>query len=138
MNLQDSPLFVDLLKKLVTEAKRAKTDASASVGTSPIKELLTSLEKLDFSNLDLGKLLGILLPQGSNSGLGGMLGALTQAIGIGGPSAEETKAAYDSAMKDASAVGRDLAALNTADLSPERSRLVGILGKAFDFIKANA
>lgn len=137
MNILESPIFVDLLKKLATETNRAATDSSASVETSPIKDLLTSLEKVDFSNLDIGKLIGAILPNAAGSGLGGMLGALTQAIGIGGPSVEETKANRASALSEVSAAGQKLSALNATDLTPERSRLVGILTNVIDFVLSN-
>lgn len=137
MNLQESPLFVELLKKLTSEAKRATTDASASVETSPIKDLLGSLEKADFSNLDLGKLLGSVLGGGSESGLGGLMGtigALAKTFGVG-TTADETKAACANALTEVTDAGKKLASLDLSSLTPERSRLVDLLGKAIDFIK---
>ena len=138
MNLQESPLFVDLLKKLLSETKRATTDKSASVETSPLKDLFASLEKSGFANLDFGKLLGSILSGGSGSGLGGLLGSIgsiSKALGVGAPSAEETKAACASVLSDISAAGEKLSSLNPAELTPERSRLADILGKTIDFVK---
>ena len=137
MNLQESPLFVELLKKLTTEAKRATTDASASVETSPIKDLLSSLENADFGKLDFAKLLGSLFGGNADSGLGGLMdtiGTLAKSFGVG-TTAEETKDACSRALADVTAAGQKLASLNVADLTPERSRLVDILGKVIGFVK---
>ena len=137
MSIHESPLFIDLLKKLVTEMNRATTDASASVESSPIRDILAVVEKMDFKNLDLSKLAGVLLKDSlGSSGLGGMLGSLGQAFGLGGPSAEETKADYQSAMSEVAAAGKSLQELDVGTLSPERSRLVGILGKIVELVQA--
>ena len=137
MNILESPLFVDLLKKLVTETKRATTDTNASVESSPIKDILAAVEKMDLKNFDLSKLAGALLKDSlGSSGLGGVLGSIGQAFGLGGPSAEETKAECQEALSEVAAAGKSLQSLDASTLTPERSRLVGIRGKVVELIQA--
>lgn len=141
MNLSESPLFVELLKKLTSEATRATTDAKASVESSPIKDILSSFEKADLSKIDFSKLLGSLLGGGSqDSGLGGILGTigtLAKTFGVG-TTAEETKAACATALTEVSDAGKKLASLDLSALAPERSHLVELLGKVIDFVKTQA
>lgn len=141
MELNESPLFAELLKKLASEANRATTDATASVESSPIKDILATFEKTDLSKIDFTKLLGSLFggnTEGSGlDGILGTIGTLAKTFGVG-TTVEETKAACATALTEVTDAGKRLASLDFANLSPERSRLVSLLAKVIDFVKKQA
>lgn len=135
----NSPIILEFIKKLVTESNRATTDSSASVESSPLKDILVALEKNGFSNLNLEELVGSFLKGGlGNLNLGGILGSIAGALGGLGGAAKNASTEFDGVMADVAAAGKKLSSLDPSSLTPERGRLVDILGKALSFIQKQA
>lgn len=129
----DSSLVTMVLGKVIEEAKRVFADKSATMETSPLKDILLKVEQADLSdlkNLDFSKLLG-----------GGGLGSVVGSIGgmllgglLGGDKKEDSAEKVYSEAED---MQSKLASLGKEEgIAPERGRIVDVLGKALSFLSS--
>ena len=125
----DSSLVTMVLGKVIEEAKRVFADKSATMETSPLKDILLKVEQTDLAslkNLDFQQLLG-----GGN--LGGLVGSLGGML-LGGLFGNKQEDGAEKVYSEAEDMQEKLASLEGEDVSPERNRLAGVLGKALQFL----
>ena len=128
--MDSSSIITMVLQKLIGESKRVCGDENASIETSPLKDILLKIENADLGqlkNLDFQSLLG-----GDLSGLIGSVGGMLMGS-LFGKKDDNPQQVYANAQ----GVQEKLASLGAGNLSPERSRIVGVLEKAISFLVAN-